>query len=168
MNQDSCIFGPTFWSLTLVIVPFSMLLMQRNKLYWSATTKLIKRKFIYKTMTHRWWDLSLANQASARRRRPRRPGFPNSMFPCWDSCFVFWKFAQQPGRPWTGMIASKIQDGKDVEVLRTPDINHLIRWYEPITGKLTQKKWVFQKSVWLMAKKSSKISNEFKFNEIDV
>ena len=63
-------------------------------------------------------------QASAGRRRPRRPGFPNSLFQSWDSCFVSEKVAHQPRKPWTktrtsattlgtGTRASKIQDGEE-------------------------------------------------------
>ena len=51
---------------------------------------------------------------------------------CFRSCFVSQKIAHQPRRPRTktgasattlgiGTRASKIQDGKDVEVLRSPD-----------------------------------------------
>ena len=40
-------------------------------------------------------------QASAGCRHPRRPGFPNSLFLSWDSCFVSQKLAHQPRRPWT-------------------------------------------------------------------
>ena len=44
-------------------------------------------------------------QASAGRRRPRRPGFPHSLLPSWESDFVSRKFAHQGHgrklrRPW--------------------------------------------------------------------
>ena len=69
--------------------------------------------------------------ASAERRRPRRPRFPNSGFPQTDSCFASLNFDYQSRRPWTktrtsattlrkGMRASIIQDGEDVDVLRSP------------------------------------------------
>ena len=71
-------------------------------------------------------------QASAWRRRPRRPGFPNSMLPSWDSWFLSQMFAHQAQRLWTktrtsattirtGTRASKVQDGEDVDVPRSPD-----------------------------------------------
>ena len=44
--------------------------------------------------------LSLS-QASVGRRRPRRPGFSNSLLPPWESYIVSQKFAHQPRRTWT-------------------------------------------------------------------
>ena len=65
--------------------------------------------------------MARSRQASAGRRRPRRPRFLNSFFPSWDFCFASLKFAHQPQRPWTktrtGTRASIIQDSEDVDVL---------------------------------------------------
>ena len=83
-----------------------------------------------------------STQVSAERRRPRRPGFSNSLLPSLEFHFVSQMFADQPRRPWTknrtsamtlgtknrtsaitlrtGTRASKSQDGKDVDVLRSP------------------------------------------------
>ena len=68
------------------------------------------------------------------RRRPCRPRFSNSLFPSWDSWFLF-EFAHLAGRPRTrprtpvmtirtGTKDSKIQDGEDVDVLRSLDLGH--------------------------------------------
>ena len=71
-------------------------------------------------------------QAYVGRRRPHRPGLPNSLFPPWDFCFAIQKLVHQQRRPWmktrasattlgTGTRASKIQDGEDADVLGSPD-----------------------------------------------
>ena len=87
-------------------------------------------------------------QASAWRRRPRRPGFPNSMLPSWDSWFLSQMFAHQAQRLWTktrtsattirtGTRASKVHYGEDVDVPRSPD-------YEDDTIFTSNKKfWIF-------------------------
>ena len=60
-----------------------------------------------------------------------RPGFSNSLSPCWDSSYVSQKFSHQSRGPWTktrtffttlrtGTRASKIQNGEDVDVLASP------------------------------------------------
>ena len=87
------------------------------------------QRFRWPLLTSRKYPYS--DQASSERRRSRRPGFSNSLFPSWDSCFVSQKFDHQSQRPWTktrtsattlgtGTRASKIQDGVDVDVSRSP------------------------------------------------
>ena len=57
-------------------------------------------------------------QASSERRRPRRPGFPNSVFSSWDSCLLPQIFAHQnsgrrghgrPEEPWSETFERKVQ-----------------------------------------------------------
>ena len=62
------------------------------------------------------WAWSSSTQAFVGRQRPHRPGFPNSLFSSWHFYFVSKKFVHQLWRPWD----SKIQDGENVEVLRSP------------------------------------------------
>ena len=99
------------------------------------------------------------NQASAERRRPRRPGFPNSLFPSWDSSFLSQKVAHQPRKSWTKFMesmttswtetrASKIQDG-----LRSPALDKRICEY------LTLKIFRYR---YLLKEARSKISPGFK------
>ena len=54
-----------------------------------------------------------SKQASAERRRPRRPGFPNSLFPSWDSWFVSRCLLKHEnnGRNWTS--ADDYKDGNE-------------------------------------------------------
>ena len=44
------------------------------------------------------WLLFISDQASAGRRRPRRPGFLNPLFLFWDHSFVSQEVAHQEGR----------------------------------------------------------------------
>ena len=93
-------------------------------------TKLYSIKVTFKFF---WgYDFSNPRQGSTERRRSGRPGFPNPLFPS----FVSQKFAHQPRRPGlktgtstsisgTEMRASKIKDGADVDVLRSPDPSEL-------------------------------------------
>ena len=60
---------------------------------------------------------SIENPASAGRRHPRRPGFTNT-FPVGRG-----RKLGRPRRLWIGTKASKIQDGEDVDILRSPVVN---------------------------------------------
>ena len=61
------------------------------------------------------------NQASVERRRPRRPGFSNLLLPSWDSWFL--SFTKHEDHERKTRTKNKIQDGEDVDVLRSPDWN---------------------------------------------
>ena len=54
------------------------------------------------------------NQASAGRRRPRRPWFSNSLLPPWYYCVVSQKLCHLPRRPWarTRTFAATLGTGK--------------------------------------------------------
>ena len=71
------------------------------------------------------------DQASTGRQRPSRPGFLNSLFPFWDSCFVSEKFpTNHEGHGQKQGICddfkngnlgdTKVQDGEDVHILISP------------------------------------------------
>ena len=72
-------------------------------------------------------------KTSPGRRRPRRPRFLNSVILSRDSWFLSQLLAHQSRSPWTktsksatfirtGIRDSKIQDGEDINVLRSPDL----------------------------------------------
>ena len=70
----------------------------------------------------------------AGRRCSHRPGFPSILWPSLRLSFLFQIFANQARRLWTktksyattvrtGTRDSNIQDGEDVDVLRSPELN---------------------------------------------
>ena len=74
-------------------------------------------------------------QATAGCRRPRPPRFPYFLILFWESWVLFQMFAHQEWRPYkktrtsattirTGMRDSMIQDGEDVDILRSPVLEY--------------------------------------------